>query len=80
MIGTSETGKSQLIYNCLKIGTLKPMFGKICLLYQHSQPLYDVMQKEIENLEFVRGLKFFDSLKSNGTKSLLFFDDSCDII
>ena len=37
------------------------------------------MQKEIENLEFVRGVnfEFIDSLKNNGTKSLLFFDDSC---
>ena len=37
------------------------------------------MQKGIENLEFVRGVNFelFDSLKNNGTKYLLFFDDSC---
>ena len=37
------------------------------------------MQKEIENLEFVRGVnfEFIDSLKNNGTKYLLFFDDSC---
>ena len=49
---------------------------------QHSQPLYDVMQKEIENLEFVRGvdIEFIDSLKSKGTKYLLSFDDSCEKI
>ena len=49
------------------------------LFYQHSQPLYDVMQKEIENLEFVRGVnfEFLDSLKNNGTKYLLIFDCSC---
>ena len=37
------------------------------------------MQKEIENLEFVRGVnfEFIDSLKNNGTKCLLIFDDSC---
>ena len=37
------------------------------------------MQKEIENLEFVRGVNFelIDSLKNNGTKYLLIFDDSC---
>ena len=36
------------------------------------------MQKEIENLEFVRGVNFqlIDSLKNNGTKYLLTFDDS----
>ena len=40
------------------------------------------MQKEIENLEFVRGVsfEFIDSLKNNGTKYLLTFDDSCEEI
>ena len=40
------------------------------------------MQKEIENLEFVRGVNFDfnDSLKNNGTKYLLVFDDSCEEI
>ena len=36
------------------------------------------MQKEIENLEFVQGVDFdfIDSLKNNGTKYLLIFDNS----
>ena len=40
------------------------------------------MQKEIENLEFVRGenFDFINSLKNNGTKYLLNFDDSCEKI
>ena len=40
------------------------------------------MQKEIESLEFVRGVnfEFIDSLKNNGTKYLLFFDYSCEEI
>ena len=40
------------------------------------------MQKEIENLVFVRGvnLEFIDSLKNNGTKYLLIFDNSCEEI
>ena len=40
------------------------------------------MQKEIENLEFVQGVnfEFVDSLKNNGTKNLLIFDDSCEEI
>ena len=52
------------------------------LFYQDCQPLYDVMQKEIENLEFVQGVnfEFIDSLKNNGTKYLLIFDDSCEEI
>ena len=38
--------------------------------------------KKIENLQFVRGVKFefIDSLKNNGTKYLLIFDDSCEDI
>ena len=40
------------------------------------------MQKEIENLDFVQGVnfEFIDSLKNNGTKYLLIFDDSCEEI
>ena len=40
------------------------------------------MQKEIKNLEFVQGVHFeiIDSLKNNGTKYLLIFDDSCEEI
>ena len=78
LVGPSETEKSQLIYNWLKIGTFQPKFDKIYFFYQHSQPLYDIMQKEIKNLEFVQGVsfEFIDSLKNNGTKDLLIFDDS----
>ena len=49
------------------------------VFYQNFQLLYDVLQKEIENLEFVQGVnfEFVDSLKTNGTKYLLFFDNSC---
>ena len=82
LVGPSETGKSQLIYNWLKNGTFQPKFDKIYFFYQHSQPLYDVMQKEIEILEFGQwvNFEFIDSLKNNGTKNLLIFDDSCEEI
>ena len=64
MVGPSETGKSQFIYNWLKIGTFQPKFDQIYFFHQHSQPFYNVMQKEIENLEFVQGVnfEFIDSL------------------
>ena len=80
LVGPSETGKLQRIYNWLKIGTFQPKFANIYFFYQHCQPLYDVMQKEIENFEFVQGVnfEFIDSLKNNGTKYLLIFDDSCE--
>ena len=82
LVGPSETGKPQLIYNWLKNGKFQPKFDKIFFFYQHSQPLYDVMQKEIDNLEFVQGVsfEFIDSLKNNGTKYLLNVDDPCEEI
>ena len=80
LVGPSESGKTQPIYNWLKIGTFQPKFDKIDFFYQHSKPLYDVKQKEIENLEFVRwvNFEFIDSLKNNGTKYSIIFDDSCE--
>ena len=58
--------KLQLNYNWLKIGTFQAKFDKIYFFYQHSQPLFDVMQIEIEKLAFVRGINFeyIDSLKN----------------
>ena len=80
MVGHAETGKSQLICNWLKVGTFETQFDQSYFFYQHSQPLYDVLQKAIENLQFLRGVNFenIDSLKNNGTKYLLNFDDSCE--
>ena len=58
LVGPSETGKSQLISTWLKIGTFQPKFDNIYFFYQHSQPLYVVIQNEIENLDFVQGVNF----------------------
>ena len=82
LFGPFETGKSQLSYIWLKIGTFQTNFDKIYFLYQHSQSLYNVMQKENENLKFVEGVSFevFDSLKNNGTKDLLNFDGQSERI
>ena len=83
LVGPSETGKLQLIYNWLKIRIFEPKFDKIYFFYHHSQRLYNVMRKENKNLEFVQGVnfEFSDSLKNNGTKKyLLIFDDSCEEI
>ena len=82
LVGPTETGKSQLIHNWLKIRTSQPKFDKFYSFYQHSQTLYDVMQKEIENFVFVQGVsfEFIDSLKNNGRKYLLIFDESCEEI
>ena len=82
LVGPSETGKSQLIYNWLRDRTFQPKLEKIHFFYQQSQTLYDVMQKKNGSLEFVQGVKLeiVDSLKNNGTKYLLISDDSCEEI
>ena len=82
LVGPSETGKSEFINNWLKIGTFQPNVDKIHFFYQDSQSLYDVMQKEFENLEFVHGVNFeiIDPLENNDTNYLLLFDDSCEEI
>ena len=81
LVDPSETGKSQLIYHWQKIGTFQPKFDKISFFIS-TFATYDVMQKEIENLEFVQGVnfEFINSLKNNGRKYLLLFDDSCEEI
>ena len=69
-------------YNWLITGTFQSNLTETYFFYQHSQPLYDVIQNETENLEFVRGVNFdfIGSLKNNGTKYLLVFEDSCEKI
>ena len=49
---------------------------------QYSQPFYDVMQIDIDNLVFFQGVNFelIASVKNNGTKYLLIFHVSCDFI
>ena len=79
LVGPSDSGKTYLIHEWLKVGTFQPKFDKNYFFYQHPQPLYDVVQKEIDNLEFVEGVhfEFINSSKKNDTKYLLTFDDSC---
>ena len=78
LVGPSETGKMQLIYNWLKIGKFRPTFDKINILNLFMMLCKKKLNRE--NLEFVRGVNFelIDSLKNNGTKYLLNFHDSCE--
>ena len=73
LVGPSVTGNSQLIYNWLKNGDIKPKSVKICYFYQHSQSLYDAMQKEIEYLESVQGVdfQFEESVKKHRYKVMV---------
>ena len=64
------------------MGTPQQKFDGIYFFYQHSQPLYDVMKKEIDNIEFVEGanFEFVNSLLNSVTKHLLIFDVSSEVI
>ena len=64
-----------------KLEKFQVKINKTYIFTQHSQPLYDVMQKEMANLHFFQGLNFdfIDSLEKR-TKYLLEFDDSCEDI
>ena len=72
LVGSSETGKSLVNYNWLKIRMSPPKFDNFYCIYQRSQPIYIVMQKEIDNPQFVQSanVDIEDLLKSNGTKHL----------
>ena len=82
LVGPSDSGKTYLIHEWLKVGTFQPKFDKNYFFYEHLQPLYDVMQKESDNLEFGQCVhfEFINSLKKNGTKYLLIFADSFRVL
>ena len=54
LVGPSEKRTLQPIYNWLKILTFQTKFGKKHFSYQNSPPLYDIMQKEVENFQFLQ--------------------------
>ena len=55
MVGPSESGKTQLIYERLTNGTFQPKFDKIYFFYQYYQSLYDKMQKKMIASSLSRG-------------------------
>ena len=57
-----------------------PKVWQKLLFNQHSQSIYEVVQKQIENLEIVQEVNFevFDSLNYNGKRYLLIFGNFCD--
>ena len=80
LVRPNGSGKSHLIFEWLKIGTIQPKFDKIFYFYHYYQPLYGQMQRK--NLKFIQGVDFelIEILPKNGTKYLLIFDDSCEEI
>ena len=82
VVRPSEMRKLQCFYNWLKNGIFRTNFEKIDNFYQHSQPLYNVLQEEIQNLDFVQGVKFgiFGFVNKQRCKLHFFFDGSCEEI
>ena len=78
LVGPYEAEKSQHLQLAQNWNYSINVWQKL-LFYQHSQPLFDVMRKQIENTDFVQGVdfEFIVSLKNNGTKHLSLFDMIC---
>lgn len=84
VVGPSGSGKSQFVFALLRHHIFVPDFDRVYYFYQHYQPLYDEMQKEVANIEFIQGIDF-DLIKSipstsssKKSSNLLIFDDSCE--
>ena len=80
LVGPPRPRSQNFCTICKKLDFFNQKNDKIYVFRQHYQTLYVVMQREIENVEFVQGLKLLDSLKNNGTKYLLIRDNSCEEI
>ena len=86
VVGPSECGKTRLVYNMLNSDTFYPTFSYIYYCYRHWQPVYEMFEKHIKNIQFVPVVDDFDvvdtainSIESNrgdsDNKTLLIFDD-----
>ncbi len=82
IVGPSASGKTELIYHMLTLGTFYPRFDRIIYFFQHFQSIYRKMELEIGQIEFVPCIDFelINQLPNDGTKFLLIFDDSCEEI
>ena len=79
LVAPSDIGKTCLIHEWLKVGTLQPKFDKNYFFYQNLQRVFDVMQKQVDNLDFVQGVNFdfINFSRNKGPKYYLIFHDSC---
>ena len=78
LVGPSDSGKTYLIQEWLKFGTFQPKFRKNNFFFNSFNHSRMSCKKNV-NLEFIQGVNFdfINSLKNNGTKYLLNFNDSC---
>ena len=74
--GPSCCGKTELIFQMLMRNTFYPKFNSIYYFYQHEQPKFSSIERNL-NIFFTKfsGFDFISQLES-----LLVFDDSCEEI
>ena len=82
LVGPSGSGKTVFINDMLKMKTFQPSFDRILYFYKHFQTIYDTMRQSIADIEIIQGVDFelIENLPADGTKYLLIFDDSLDIL
>ena len=80
LAGPSVTGKLQLLYKWLKIGTFRAKLDKTYFFLSTLSASLRCYAKRNRKSRVLRGVnfEFIDSLTNNGTKYLLIFDDSCE--
>ena len=77
VVGPSGSGKTDLILKMLTSNTFYPKFTSIIYFYQHEQPKYQQIEKQL-NIQFQKFSNF--DVISNLEDCLLIFDDSCEDI
>ena len=82
LVGPSGSGKTVFINDMLQMKTFQPSFDRILYFYKHFQTIYDTMMQSIAGIEFIQDVDFelIENLPADGTKYLLIFDDSLDIL
>ena len=82
LVGPSGSGKIVFINDVLQTKTSQPSFDRILYCFKRFQTIYDTMMQSIADIEFIQGVDFelIENLPADGTKYLLIFDDSLDIL
>ena len=75
MVVTPETKCRNCFSMGLKMEPVNQTLTNTTFFYQHSQPLWDDMKKQVESLEFVEGvnLEFMHLLRNHCYKALVLF-------
>ena len=82
LVGPSGSVKTVFISDMLQMKTFQPSFDRILYFYKLFQPIYNTVIQSFADIEFIHGVDFdlIDNLPADGTKYLLIFDDSLDIL